>query len=266
MLLKRINQMINITNTFQYQLYEFFRGNPGALDTRLVIPYLTKTGRKTVADYKGKAYLPNPVFPLELYEYRRDTEIKLSIEGKIKSQFAKENIEPNIYHNPDMRDRVCAIIDLCRQNMNNKLEQELDDNIRVREQMDDAADSGSLEYHYDLYETVKTFNDFLCITFLHLANILTYPNETFYEKFTRNAVRIKPDDALRMANKICARMQAEFEDVILENFPIFETVERLSKVERNTEPKFDAKDIKLEPKTTKVKVIKKSKTVTEKDK
>jgi len=31
--------------------------------------------------------------------------------------------------------------------------------------LDEAADTRSLEYHYDLYETVKHLNDYLCITF-----------------------------------------------------------------------------------------------------
>ena len=35
-----------------------------------------------------------------------------------------------------------------------------------------------------------------------------------------------------MANKICLSMQKQFEDIIAENFPIRETVERLTKIER----------------------------------
>ena len=50
-----------------------------------------------------------------------------------------------------------------------------------REMMID--DTRTLEYLYDLSETVRTFNDYLCIVFLNLANILTYPNETFYQKY-----------------------------------------------------------------------------------
>ena len=142
-----------------------------------------------------------------------------------------------------MKYSVSRYIDLCRHNRNNKLEQELDDKIRFFEQTEEADDKRSLEYHYDLAETVKSFNDYLCIVFLNLANILTYPNETFYEKYTKNQIRIKPDEALFMASKICKRMQDEFEDVIYENFPIRETVARISKVERNTETVFDTKEV-----------------------
>jgi len=46
-----------------------------------------------------------------------------------------------------------------------------------------------------------------------------------------------------MANKICKRMQEEFEDIILENFPIRETVERISKVEKPDV--FDTKEVTL---------------------
>lgn len=38
--------MIENTSTFQYQLYECFRGQPSNKDTRITIPYLTKAGRK----------------------------------------------------------------------------------------------------------------------------------------------------------------------------------------------------------------------------
>ena len=34
-------------------------------------------------------------------------------------------------------------------------------------------------------------------------------------------------------------MQKEFEDIVFENFPIRETVERISRAERNTEIDFD---------------------------
>ena len=121
-----------------------------------------------------------------------------------------------------------------------------------------SDDGKSLEYHYDLYETVKTFNDYLCIVYLNLANILTYPNETFYEKYEKKQIRIKPDDALKMANKICQSMQKQFEDIIVENFPIKETVERITKFEKNM-PSFDTDEIvetkKRTTKVTKKKVI-----------
>lgn len=58
--------MIEITPTFQYEIYNTFRELPGNKDTRLVIPYLRKVGKKITAVYKVKAYLPNPIYPTEL--------------------------------------------------------------------------------------------------------------------------------------------------------------------------------------------------------
>jgi len=100
-----------------------------------------------------------------------------------------------------------------------------------------------LEYHYDLRETIKTFNDYLCIVFLNLANILIYPNETFYMKYINNQFRIETNTALHMANKICKRMQDEFTDIILENFPIRETVARINRAEEEAEDVFDTKEV-----------------------
>ena len=118
--------MIENTPIFQYQLYECFRGQPGNKDIRITIPYLKKEERKITAAYK-KAYLPNPLFPVELYEYRRDSIIQLSTEGKMKSEFAEKNLVRNIYQNNYMRPNVTALIDGCRQNMKSELETELDD-------------------------------------------------------------------------------------------------------------------------------------------
>ena len=99
-----------------------------------------------------------------------------------------------------------------------------------------------MEYLYDLSETVRTFNNYLCIVFLNLSNILTYPNETFYEKYKNKEIRITPDKAVYMANKICKRMQDEFTDIILDNFPVKGTAERIGKAERDMNKGFDAKD------------------------
>ena len=46
-----------------------------------------------------------------------------------------------------------------------------------------------------------------------------------------------------MANEICKRMQDEFADIILENFPIKGTAERIGKAERDTDKGFNAKDV-----------------------
>ena len=102
---------------------------------------------------------------------------------------------------------------------------------------------------YDLRETIKTFNDYLCVVFLNLANILIYPNETFYMKYINNQFRIEADKSLHMANKICKRMQDEFTDIILENFPIRETAARISRVEKETDDVFDTKEITMKKKS-----------------
>ena len=235
--------MININPTFLREFTNIAQGMPEGNDTSLIIPYIIRKGKNTAAVYKAKAFIPNPVFPTELYEYRRGSNIKLSIDGEIASRFAENNLPKNIYKDDVMKSKVTRYIDLCRQYMNNDLEQELDDEIRFFETTEEAEDKRSLEYHYDLAETVKSFNDYLCLVFLNLANILTFPNETFYEKYTKKQIRIKPDDALQMVNKLCKKIQDEFEDIILENFPIRETVARISKVERNTETEFDTKEV-----------------------
>jgi len=94
-----------------------------------------------------------------------------------------------------MKDKVSKFIDLCKQYMNKELEQELDHEIRFYESTEGDDYIRTLEYLYDLSETVRTFNDYLCIVFLNLANILTYPNETFYEKYKNKEIRITPDKA-----------------------------------------------------------------------
>lgn len=236
--------MINTSATFLQDYYNAVRGIPENYNTNLFFPTITRNGKKITTAYNvAKPYFPNPVFPVELYEYRRGNQIQLSIDGTVKSEFANKNLEKNIYRDDDMKTKVTRLIDVCRQYMNNDLEQELEDEIRFFESTEEADDKKSLEYHYDLSETVKTFNDYLCIVFLNLANILTYPNETFYEKYLKKQIRIEPNKAIQLANRICKKLQDEFEDVILENFPIRETVARISKVEKESEDVFDTKEV-----------------------
>jgi len=142
-----------------------------------------------------------------------------------------------------MKTKVTNLVDICRQYMKNDLEQEIDDEIKFFESTEDADDVKTLEYHYDLRETIKTFNDYLCIVFLNLANILIYPNETFYEKYLKNKFRIEADKALHMANKMCKRMQDEFTDIIYENFPIRETAARISRAEKEADDAFDTREV-----------------------
>ena len=240
--------MINITPTFLHEYYNTSRGFPEGIDTNINHPVITMEGKKAKAAYVDKKFFPNPVFPVELYEYRRGSNIKLSIDGVIPSKFAEGNLQKKIYRetadgNKNMKVKVTKFIDLCRQYMKNDLEQELDDEIKLFESTEEASDKRTLEYHYDLWETVKTFNDYLCIVFLNLSNILTYPNETFYEKYFNKNIRIKPDEALHMANKICKRMQDEFTDIIYENFPIRGTAERISKIQKASVDVFDTEEV-----------------------
>ena len=176
--------------------------------------------------------------------------MKLSIDGETKSLFADGNLAKDyIYKNEAMKTKVTNLVDICRQYMKNDLEQEIDDEIKFFESTEDADDEKTLAYHYDLRETIKTFNDYLCIVFLNLANILIYPNETFYEKYIKNQFRIEANQALHMANKICKRMQDEFTDIILENFPIRETAARISRAEKEADDVFDTNEVILKKKS-----------------
>ena len=65
-----------------------------------------------ILPYKDAAYLKNPVFPAELYEYRRGKNMKLSIDGETKSLFAEGNLAKNIYKNDGMKTKVSNLIDL----------------------------------------------------------------------------------------------------------------------------------------------------------
>ena len=174
---------------------------------------------------------------------KKNIEPKLSLDGEVPSKFAEGNLAKNIYKSEAMKTKVSNLVDLCRQYMKNDLEQEIDDEIKFFEPTEDVDDEKTLEYHYDLRETIKTFNDYLCIVFLNLANILIYPNETFYMKYLKNQFRIEADKALHMANKICKRMQDEFTEIILENFPIRETAARISRAEKESDDVFDTNEI-----------------------
>ena len=235
--------MIKLTPTFLSEYNNTSRGIPFDHDTTIFIPKVESNGKKVTVTYVDKSCLKNPVFPVELYEYRRGKNMKLSIDGETKSLFAERNLAGNIYKKNTMKTKVSNLIDLCRQYMKNDLEQEIDDEIKFFESTEDANDEKTLAYHYDLRETIKTFNDYLCIVFLNLANILTYPNETFYMKYIENKFRIEANKALHMANKICKRMQNEFTDIIFENFPIRETVARISRAEKEAEDVFDTKEV-----------------------
>jgi len=63
--------MINLTPIFLSQYHNFSRGFPDGINTIINVPNLTKVGKKITVSYKDTAYLKNPVFPVELYEYRR---------------------------------------------------------------------------------------------------------------------------------------------------------------------------------------------------
>ena len=218
-----------------------FRGLPDNTNTNLTIfRENDNKGRKIPLSYVHTPRLPNLVFPVELYEYRRDSKVKLTIgkDKEFKSRFVEGNLRV-VYKNIDMKKKVTKFIDLCRQYMNNNLKQEIDDEIRLFEATKDVDDGRTLEYHYDLRETVRSMNDYLCIVFLNIANILTYPNETFYEKYLQKSNKINHDVALKMANKICKRMQDEFIDVIRENFPIRDIASRFSKNVKDADEVFD---------------------------
>ena len=71
---------------------------------------------------------------------------KLSIEGQDISRFAEKSLPRSIYKDDAMKTKITKFIDLCRQNLSNDLEQELDDEIRFFESTEEAEDKRSLEY------------------------------------------------------------------------------------------------------------------------
>ena len=159
--------MINLTPTFLFELSNTAKGIPEGYDTRLYVPHL-KYNENNPKDikflYKDVLYLPNPVFPVELYECSRNTQVKLTIEACEKSKFAEYNLNGAVYRatadgRNGMKDKVTMFIDLCKQYMNKELEQELDNEIRFYESTEGEDDTRTLEYLYDLSETVRTFND-----------------------------------------------------------------------------------------------------------
>ena len=130
--------MINITPTFLFELSNTAKGIPESNDTKLYVPHLMVNAvnpKNIKFNYSDVLYLPSPVFPVELYEYRRNTQIKLSVEAREKSKFAEYNLNGVVYRvtadgRNGMKDKVTKFIDLCKQYMNKELEQELDKEIR----------------------------------------------------------------------------------------------------------------------------------------
>ncbi len=147
--------------------------------------------------------------------YRKETPMNLKLGQIAPSKFAENNLSKEIYINKDRKTLVKNMVDVCRQYMNRDLENDLSEEIRFYNSMNDDDDKIGLEYHCEMYETVKTFNDMLSILFLHFSNIISYPNETFYERYKSNNIRIRPEDAIRIANKICGAAQEVFEDLSL---------------------------------------------------
>ena len=63
--------MIKLSPTFLSEYHNVSRGLPGTTNKNLNVPTLTKVGKKITVRYGDKSFLKNPVFPAELYEYRR---------------------------------------------------------------------------------------------------------------------------------------------------------------------------------------------------
>ena len=57
--------MINISGTFLREFANISQGMPEGINTNLIIPYITKAGKKITTAYKVKAFLPNRMFPVE---------------------------------------------------------------------------------------------------------------------------------------------------------------------------------------------------------
>ena len=158
--------MIRLSPTFLSEYHNASKGLPHGFDTNISIPTIIPTGKKFTINYADTKFLKNPVFPAELYEYRRGKNMKLSIDGEVLSLFVERNLSKNIYRNEGMKTKVSNLVDLCRQYMKNDLEQEVDDEIKFFESTKDVDDEKTLEYHYDLRETIKTFNVASALYFL----------------------------------------------------------------------------------------------------
>jgi len=182
--------MINITPTFTYQLYELFRKQDVNEHNKLVVPTTKKEGNIITVKEEAKTNLPNPAFPLKLYVYRESKPIKLNKNGA--SIFINKLFEKNISNEKEHQKLICSMIDLCRQNMNKKLEDAILTELDFMEEINDPVltpeDNKTLDYHYDLFETVQSFNDYLCVVFLNLCNILQYPNTLWYERYSKKLV------------------------------------------------------------------------------
>ena len=104
--------MIRLTPTFLSEYNNTSNGLPGPVDTSIYIPTVKKVGKKFTITYGDKSYLKNPVFPAELYEYRRGQNMKLSIDGEVLSQFADRNLAKNIYKNDAMKTKVSNLVSM----------------------------------------------------------------------------------------------------------------------------------------------------------
>ena len=104
--------MIKLTPTFISEYHNLSRGILGNLDTNIKVPVLTANGKKVTVAYTDQPRLKNPVFPAELYEYRRGKNMKLSIDGEVPSKFAEGNLAQNIYKSDAMKTKVSNLVDL----------------------------------------------------------------------------------------------------------------------------------------------------------
>ena len=81
--------MIRLTPTFITEYSNLSKGIPGPDDTTIFIPIVTPNGKKVTVAYENKRIFNNPVFPVELYEYRRGKNMKLPIDGEVLSLFVE---------------------------------------------------------------------------------------------------------------------------------------------------------------------------------
>ena len=63
--------MIRLTPTFLSEYHNASKGLPHGTNTNISIPTIIQAGKKITINYADASFLKNPVFPAELYEYRR---------------------------------------------------------------------------------------------------------------------------------------------------------------------------------------------------
>jgi hypothetical protein len=248
--------MLNLTSTFTTALNNIYQNMPQDANVNSTISarFLVQTpltGKTKFGNAADIPHLLNTFFSADLYEYRRASNITFSLGSTDTSKFAEDNLtDGNIYKKVGRKRLNKKLIDLCKIYMKSDLEKRLKREVTLHEKSKTDEDTKTYQHKYEILETIKSFNEQLIIFFLNIANIFTYPNETFYSIPMEERI-ITPDTALEMANELCGIFQEEFENVLVEIYPIRETFNDIIKADKIIEKEFEADiDVELKKKKT----------------